>query len=309
MLSRYRNSPLPSCMGPLFGRLILSGLGTVGAVLICSLIISLIFVPQAHSQEIDQYFKQNCFNCHWIGGGRLVGPDLKNVQQRKERDWLVRLVLDPKAMLDAQDPYVMQLKAEANGAIMTNVPGITRDLAVALLDFIEAESKLDSSQFFGTPAALEPFSAEKAALGLGIFLGKTELTKGGTSCISCHSINTAGSTLGGQLGPDLTGVFERLNGRTAISAWLSAPATSTMRSVFRAHPLQPNEIKYLAMFFESTAGQAEYSLGASVLWIIIIFIGLAGGVIGMIAFGRIWSYRLRAVRRPLIKVYKTRGES
>ncbi|MCP4583682.1 MAG: c-type cytochrome [candidate division Zixibacteria bacterium] len=290
-------------------KLILSGNGAFRTLLLSSAIIALILVPQARSQEIDKFFKQNCSSCHWIGGGRLVGPDLQNVQQRQERDWLVRFILDPKAMLDAQDPYAVKLKAEANGAIMTNAPGITRELAVALLDLIEAESKLDSSQFAGTPAALEPFSADNAARGLELFLGKTKLTNDGPYCISCHSVNAVGSSLGGQLGPDLTGVFDRLNGRTAISAWLSAPPTPTMRSVFKQHQLEQNEIKYLAMFFESTTGQAEYDLDSTFLWIILIFCGLAGGVMFMIAFGRIWAFRFRAVRRPLIKAYKNRGES
>ena len=37
-------------------------------------------------QETAQYFRQNCASCHTIGGGRLTGPDLKDVTKRKERD-------------------------------------------------------------------------------------------------------------------------------------------------------------------------------------------------------------------------------
>ncbi len=97
-------------------------------------------LPQmaASQQDVAAYFKQNCASCHWIGGGRLVGPDLQNASARAERDWQIRFILNPKGMLDAQDAYALKLKDEAGGALMTNVPGITREWAEALIDFIDA---------------------------------------------------------------------------------------------------------------------------------------------------------------------------
>ena len=34
--------------------------------------------PVASAQDTPDYFRQNCMNCHTIGGGRLTGPDLKD---------------------------------------------------------------------------------------------------------------------------------------------------------------------------------------------------------------------------------------
>lgn len=272
-----------------------------GRRLILTLVVMLLIMsPTSRGEDIAAYFKQSCSSCHWIGGGRLVGPDLKNVSQRSERDWQIRFILNPKAMLDAQEPYVMKLKAEANGAIMTNVPGITRDLAEALLDFIETESQLDSSQFMGTPAALEPFSDSVAQAGFALFFGTTDLTNAGPPCMSCHSINADGAGLGGQLGPELTGVFERLRGRSALTAWLSSPPTSTMRTVFAEHKLEELETKQLAMFFESVNGRTGYTLDSTVGWLVLILCSLLGSAVGMVAFGGIWKNRFKAVRRPLI---------
>ncbi|MDH3889468.1 MAG: cytochrome c [candidate division Zixibacteria bacterium] len=282
-------------------RFLRSRLAGLPLVLAGALVLLLSMAPSVRGQiDIAQYFKQNCANCHWIGGGRLVGPDLKNVSQRQDRNWMIRFILDPKSMLDAQDPVAMKLKDESNGALMTNVPGITRANVEALLDFIDAESALDSSQFFGTPKALEPFSDSVAALGLEIFAGRKMLAKGGPACVSCHSVNASGSGLGGQLGPDLTGIFGRLNGRTALQAWLSSPATETMRSVFKGHELDADETRELAMFFESVSGQAEYDPDTFIIWLAVVVCGLGGGIFGMVAFGGIWSKRFRAVRRPLI---------
>src|SRR6266498_1794214 len=36
------------------------------------------------AQEAADFFRQNCVSCHTVGGGRLTGPDLKNITQRKE---------------------------------------------------------------------------------------------------------------------------------------------------------------------------------------------------------------------------------
>src|SRR5262249_2147663 len=42
-------------------------------------------LTSAMAQEAADFFRQNCVSCHTVGGGRLTGPDLKNVTQRKER--------------------------------------------------------------------------------------------------------------------------------------------------------------------------------------------------------------------------------
>src|SRR6266545_4951688 len=56
-------------------------------------------------REAADFFRQNCVSCHTIGGGRLTGPDLKNITQRKEREWLIEFLQSPQAMMDKGDPY------------------------------------------------------------------------------------------------------------------------------------------------------------------------------------------------------------
>ncbi len=56
------------------------------------------------------------------------------------------------------------------------------------------------------------------------FLAQQRLEAGGAACISCHSMHDVAALGGGRLGPDLTNVYERLEGRKALSAWLVAPA-------------------------------------------------------------------------------------
>src|SRR5262245_55273305 len=73
------------------------------------------------AQETADFFGQNCVSCHTVGGGRLTGPDLKNVTQRKEREWLVEFMQSAQAMLDKGDPYALKLQQEARGVVMPNI--------------------------------------------------------------------------------------------------------------------------------------------------------------------------------------------
>src|SRR5262245_59831606 len=101
------------------------------------------------SEETIAYFKQNCASCHTIGGGKLTGPDLKNVGTRRTREQLAKYVIDPKAAIDSGDPYLVKIWNEANGVYMPTPPGITPERVQKLLDLIEAESALEKSQFAG----------------------------------------------------------------------------------------------------------------------------------------------------------------
>jgi hypothetical protein len=204
-------------------------------------------------------------------------------------------------MIAAQDPYVMKLKAEAKGAVMINIPGMTRNMAEKLLDLIDEESKLDSSMFAGKIISLGPYSEEDVTKGEGLFLGSTNLTNAGPSCVYCHSVDVVGSDLGGQLGPNLTQVFDRLQGRIALTAWLSAPPTPTMQSVFKDNQLSEDEIKYLVSYFESATSSDDYGYDSFIVWMTVIFCGLGGTVLVFVIFGGVWHNRFKAVRKPMVK--------
>lgn len=256
------------------------------------------------AQQAAEYFKQNCAACHTIGGGRLVGPDLKDVTQRKDRAWLTRFLQNPKAVIDSGDAYARQLQQEARGVIMPSLPGMTAARAAELLDYIEAESKGGAAQAAAPAVSDRPFSPQEVALGRDLFLGTRPLANGGPACASCHTLGTLGGLGGGRLGPDLTRVYERLGGRKGVGAWLSAPATPTMQAIFKTKALQPDEIGPLLAAFENAAPQAPEPAAPSAGFLLLGFGGMALGLAGL-QFG--WRRRFRAVRRPLVRGRK-RGE-
>lgn len=75
---------------------------------------------------------KGCNACHTLGGGRLVGPDLAGVTERRQQEWIVGMIVKPDSML-ANDETARQLLAE----YFTPMPnqGLTRDEAHALYQY------------------------------------------------------------------------------------------------------------------------------------------------------------------------------
>jgi mono/diheme cytochrome c family protein len=261
------------------------------------------------AEDATAFFKQNCASCHTIGGGRLVGPDLKDVTRRQpDRKWLAEFIIDPGAKLDGGDPYATKLLNEARGVRMPKIPGVDPDLAGRLLAFIDAGSGRPASDSGETQVSDRPFTAQDVALGRGIFVGETRLVNGGPHCISCHSIVGVEGLGGGRLAPDLTKVFERLGGRKGLGAWLEGPPTATMAPVFKKYPLKRDEeILPLLAFFEYAARQGGVA-DTSTSTFNFLLIGLGGAVVLLILFDLLWLKRFRAVRKPMILGLDNRGQ-
>jgi len=269
--------------------------------------------PALQAQDSPEFFALNCKTCHTIGGGRLTGPDLKNVSERKNRAWLIGFMMDPKAVLASGDAYAAQILAESRNVPMPNLPGMTRQRAEDLLNLIDAESKLEKSQFKGVQVSTKPFTKEDRDLGMAIFIGTSSLKEKGSACISCHAIRGLSALGGGKLGPDLTHVYEKYKDRATLSAWLSAPATETMLPIFKNHPLQEEEIHALVALFEGKAshsgkeGTAQPDASSGVNQVAFLLMGLLSATALVFMFDAVWKQRFRAVRRPMIESTPQRG--
>ena len=251
------------------------------------------------AQQPSNFFQQNCSACHTIGGGRRVGPDLKDVTKRKDRAWLEEFMADPSAVLHKRDAYALRLQREANGIAMPAVPGLTPALAEALLNYIDAQGGAPQAQAAAPIVAERPFTPEDLALGAEFFEGTRPLHQGGPACISCHTLGTMTGLAGGRLGPDLTLVFQRLGGRQGAGAWLTAPPTPVMQSIFHQHALQPDEILALLSLFED-ATQRSQPAAAGTEMQIFLGAGVLGTALGLILMGWIWRGRIRTVRRTVL---------
>lgn len=258
----------------------------------------LLLPSTGRAQVAEGFFRQNCVSCHTIGGGRLTGPDLKDLSTRQDRAWLVDFMLNPKSVIDSGDPYALELMGQSRDVVMPTIAGLAPDLVTALLDLIDMESDLPESQFQGLQFSDRPFTAADIEKGRQIFLGTGRLVNEGPACISCHTMRGLGGLGGGRLGPDLTRVYERLQGRKNLAAWLFAPATTTMQPLFQNHPLRPEEILPLVAAFEAAARDGGEDDSVAIL--VFLFWALGGTILALVGLDAAWKWRFRAVRAPLI---------
>lgn len=186
-------------------------------------------------------FNEKCIGCHSIGGGKLVGPDLKDVTKRRDIQWIKSFIADPAKMI-ATDATAKQLLQENNNITMPTL-GLSAQEIDAVVVYLSNPGAVPAA-----PAV--PAGVGDPAVGQKIFMGEMPLANGGTSCIACHNVAGTGLLGGGGLGPDLTHVVQRL-GEPGLAASLKTIAFPTMIGPFLNKPLTPTEQTDLVAFLRS----------------------------------------------------------
>lgn len=251
--------------------------------------------PSAQSAaEGALIFKQKCTACHTIGGGVLVGPDLKGVTTLRSQDWLTRWISAPDKMLAAQDPTALQLYQQFNNIPMPNL-GLTSAQVSSLIDYLAAPET--AAQPAATPTGAANLTAGNPAAGKQIFTGVLHLKNGGPPCFACHNIAGIGSLGGGALGPDLSGAFTKYGGDVGLANFLATTPTITMNAIWTRQPLTAQEQADLREFLKQASNAAPPAQTAGLVS------GLAaGGCIILLAAAQLtWRKRLPGVRRPLVE--------
>ncbi len=97
------------------------------------------YFPVVAQDTGESLFKANCMACHTIGGGRLVGPDLKGVNAKYEKEWLTKFIKSSQSMVAAGDEQAVKLFNEF--LIPMPDPPINEDQISTLLTYIKEQSQ------------------------------------------------------------------------------------------------------------------------------------------------------------------------
>ena len=245
-----------------------------------------------------------CKGCHTIGGGKLVGPDLKGVADRRDADWVRAFILGPDKVIAAGDPIAKQLLGEYKNVLMPDL-GVTEAQIGPLLTLLgftaPAPATTTTPPVTTTPAPA--VAAGNAARGKELFKGGDRLAAGGPACLSCHTIAGVGALGGGGIGPDLTGAFVKYGGAQGLgSALTSLAAFPTMAPIFSRNKLTAGEQADLIAFLKTAPDLQRSGDAAGKL----IGFSLAGvALLGVLAMA-VWRRRLNGVRKPLVN--RSRGK-
>jgi cytochrome c551/c552 len=238
--------------------------------------------------QAENLYAIKCGICHTIGKGKLVGPDLLNVQDRHSDEWLLKFVRSSQKMINSGDPVAVKLFKENNNMIMPD-PMITDEEILSILAFIAESSTSGASQGGGFVSALTNATSENAEHGQSLFEGRERFENGGPSCISCHNIQRRATSKQTNLAKDVMVSFENL-GEAGVSAILKTPPFPAMATAFKGHDLTEAERLDLLIYLRDAKTMAPNVKLGSIYSNFLMF-GLLGGALLFVVYSLFWFSR------------------
>jgi mono/diheme cytochrome c family protein len=234
----------------------------------------------------QELFQTRCAVCHTIGGGRLVGPDLSGVDQRRSEEWIIAFVQHSQQMVAAGDPDAVAIFEEYDQIMMPDQDLYDEEIR-GIIEYIRTAESSGPVQ----PVALQEATEEQILLGQQLFQGRVRFANGGPTCNSCHEVTYEAVLGGGMLARDLTAAHERL-GASGVRAILASPPFPVMQRAYQDKPLTDEEVIALAGFLQRVddeqALQNPRDYGRNML-----FAGVIGTAVLLSLYTLLWRGRLK----------------
>jgi mono/diheme cytochrome c family protein len=240
----------------------------------------------------EQVFNTTCFACHTIGGGRLIGPDLEGVHEKRSQEWLEEFIKSSQSMINAGDAEAVALFEEYSSMLMPDSVASEEQIR-QVLSYIESQSSGDAAS---TDASVsepvtpeEPASEEDILAGQEMFQGSLRLVNGGPACNACHEVRNDAVIGGGILATELTTVFSRMGG-AGVTAILGRAPFPVMQAAYEDRSLTESEVTSLVAFLEYADSEQynqlprDYGLG-------LFASGVVGAGVLFGLFGFVWRGR------------------
>lgn len=263
----------------------------------CAVFLALFLTtPQnLYSQTGDQLFLSNCRACHTVGGGKLVGPDLKDVTTKRTEQWLLSFIKSSQTFINSGDKDAIAIFNEFNKVPMPD-QNLTESQIKDILAYITKESAnagtatvVDKGESIKHPVigkTLAEANREDLDEGRKYFDGTNRFSNGGPSCISCHNVEHADLISGGLFAMDLTLTISRL-GPTGVHAMITNPGFPAMKVSFQNNPITPEEAYYLTAFLMKANNDSEFGVVSNSSQFL-LNAGVMGSAFLFITFGGIW---------------------
>jgi mono/diheme cytochrome c family protein len=277
----------------------LSNLSRASAFKAFAGVVCVVFFGTSWAQSPgEQIFKTTCAACHSIGGGRLVGPDLAGVYDKRSEEWLVSFVKSPMSMKNSGDADAVALFAEFNGIVMPDAYISGTQIAEVLAYIKTAGDATAAPEDGGETVAVEPAapveapaaSPEEIEQGQNMFQGTIRFANGGPACNACHDVRNDAVIGGGVLAAELTTAFTRMGGSAGVRAILGSAPFPVMQSAYKGKDLTEVEVSALVAFLEY-ADSEEYNQLPRDYGIGLFAVGVVGAGVLFLLFGTVWRGR------------------
>ncbi len=191
-------------------------------------------------------FDRHCAVCHSIGGGKLTGPDLLNVSEKYEEDWLMRFIRSSQTMIKAGDPLAVKSYNEWGKIEMPDFRQLSDDDIKSILkhigDYDPDAGKIQIADLLDTN-----YSKIHIKRGERLFRGLIEFSGSEVVCSSCHNIATLDTLNWYPSAYELSGIY-REKGPEHIHRVLTNPTTKVMSQVHENSVFTDEEIYYIRAY-------------------------------------------------------------
>lgn len=82
-------------------------------------------------------FQANCSQCHLADESVLIGPGMKGVTERRDKEWILKFIKNSQAVIESGDEYAVALYEKYNKTLMQSFPWPDEDLE-AVYAYLEA---------------------------------------------------------------------------------------------------------------------------------------------------------------------------
>ncbi|MFV0375959.1 MAG: c-type cytochrome [Mangrovibacterium sp.] len=228
-------------------------------LLFSAVIVLMLFLssPLKAQNKGESLFKTTCIACHTINGGKLIGPDLAGINERRKQDWLISFIRSSQKMVNSGDSLAAELFEKYKIPMPDN--NYSDDEILSILSYIKETSDGASAKEATatqqvsdtvTKATAISYSPDLIKRGKALFYGYEKFANGASSCNACHSVNDGSIIGGGRLSFNLTGSYGRL-GAAGIQAILSNPPFPPMNVALRNKHLTDDEKEAITAMLQS----------------------------------------------------------
>jgi mono/diheme cytochrome c family protein len=241
-------------------------------------------------QTGEELFEEWCVDCHTVGGGELVGPDLAGVSERRSIEWLIAIVQNSEALIEAGDPDAVALYEEYEEMAMPELP-LSDAEVMAVIEYTKRAATGGEAAAAIPPPTEPPPTAEAIVRGQDFFQGTARLANGGAACNACHDVKNDAVVGGGTLSKDLTDAYSRIGG-PGVRSILGRPPFPVMRAAYEDRSLTDDEVDALAAFLHHA--DSEGALEPSTDYGVTLAVsGVVGTAVLLVLYSLFWRRRKR----------------
>lgn len=220
------------------------------------LIVGIFSFANGRADEGKQLFDRTCAACHTIGKGRLVGPDLSGISQKRTKEWLVSFIKSSTSVIKSGDTDAVAIFKEYNSLMMPDVDYSEAQI-VSILNYISSDRSSGAQEQTVVTDILSGTTMENVRVGLLLFSGRQPFTNGGPACVACHKVKDERIFSSGTLAKDLTLSYEIMKS-AGMAAVIKNPPFPVMNAAYANHGLTEEEATNLTAYLKTVSEERYY---------------------------------------------------